>query len=565
MRWFFLFLLLVPFASSYNGFSDGVSLSVVDRTVTVNDDAIFYQGWYSANAGDWVSFTFPDAQTSGWILDGDATKMLPDVFVPGGEHYVLVYSCSKGSWTSTDWSCHGGQWQILQFSVEEKVTETCDDEIMNQGELGVDCGGPCAACALPSPVGSCDGRIIIYENNMEQHNLGSYTKSGFQDDWNVYWGVRWKQLEIYQETSNTQNPTNVLKIDYPHYDNDDPHYYCWSNGISEYYYEPPTCNECPRHWKSGSGWKCGSNGKTFDYEPSCSECPTQYSTTWGVGSGSGGASWTTQLPSGPEHGGYKELYFSYKIRFGPGFNPVSGGKIPGLCGTDGESSCPGGGTNTLNSDGDAFRFSARMMFNQDNYRYYLYYPDRNGAGTDTGTGASQLWDGDIYDGQWHTIVQRVVLSDLNSHNGVLEGWLDGKRVTAEGNYRFRMGEEALFGLNHIHFSTFFGGSDTSTCENVVKHQYMAQECAAGEIWDWTQPYYDLCAVDPTDPCSDILRYSDGSPFYYYAPRKDEVVYFDDFVVYYYDSSASVTKGNSLSSADRVELPPPVGNRVVSGC
>ena len=100
-----------------HGFSDPASLSISDRTLFASDDAIYYQGWYSTNEADWVSFTFPDTQTSGWILDGDATKTLPDVFVQGSENYVLVYSCSKGSWSNNDWTCHGNQWQILQFDV----------------------------------------------------------------------------------------------------------------------------------------------------------------------------------------------------------------------------------------------------------------------------------------------------------------------------------------------------------------------------------------------------------------------------------------------------------------
>ncbi len=120
MRWLLPFLLLIPFASSYAGFSDAASFQVVDNTVSVSDDAIYYQGWYSANENDWVSFTFPDAQTQGWILDGEATKTLPDVFTPGGEHYVLIYSCSKGSWANEDWQCYNNQWQILTLVVEEK-------------------------------------------------------------------------------------------------------------------------------------------------------------------------------------------------------------------------------------------------------------------------------------------------------------------------------------------------------------------------------------------------------------------------------------------------------------
>ncbi len=110
MRWLLLFLFAIPVAfAAPAGFSNPVGFSVTDITLTASDDAIYYQGWYSVDAQNWQSFTFPDAQTQGWILDGEATKKLPSVFTPGGEHYVLVYSCSRAS---NSWDCHGGQWQL---------------------------------------------------------------------------------------------------------------------------------------------------------------------------------------------------------------------------------------------------------------------------------------------------------------------------------------------------------------------------------------------------------------------------------------------------------------------
>ena len=139
-------MLLIPFVSSYAGFTDAASLFVADNVVTANDDAIYYQGWFSANNQNWESFTFPDAQTQGWILDGSATKILPDVFTPGGEHYVLVYSCSKGN----VWSCYGGQWQIFKVEVAVCVPQsnaiTCDGKCntqLNNCQNQVDCG-PCS-------------------------------------------------------------------------------------------------------------------------------------------------------------------------------------------------------------------------------------------------------------------------------------------------------------------------------------------------------------------------------------------------------------------------------------
>jgi hypothetical protein len=35
------------------------------------------------------------------------------------------------------------------FNLENPIVATCSDGIQNQGEVGVDCGGPCTACTIP--------------------------------------------------------------------------------------------------------------------------------------------------------------------------------------------------------------------------------------------------------------------------------------------------------------------------------------------------------------------------------------------------------------------------------
>lgn len=445
------------------------------------------------------------------------------------------------------------------LSTVDQPAATCSDGVQNQGETGMDCGGPCGACATP---GSCDSKVILFQNNFE-HRLGLYDEAAFKQDWTVL-GHRWREAEVIASIDDA-NPTHVLKITYPFYDEE--RYYCWSMGVWDYFDTPPDCHQCPRYYQSGSSWVCLSkkdadgDNMVYDHRPSCTECPTYYEPVKGMSASAGGAQWEVKLPTGPDHGGHKELYLSYRVRFEDGFNPVDGGKMPGLCGTDGTGACPGGGTNTLNGDGDAFRFSARMMFEYDDPMVYLYYPDRNGEGTDTGTGTGPSLSKDFKDGSWHTVVERIVLNDLNSKNGVVEVWIDGEQATSEGGYRFRMGDQTLFGLNRIYFSTFFGGDDR-LCEKDDRWEYM---CYKGEIDDWIQREYDLCAVEPSDPCSDVMRYTDDTPYNWYAPRRTEHIYFDDVVVYYYDSSAPVPRGNVLSPSDRIELPPPVGNLVTSVC
>ncbi len=351
--------------------------------------------------------------------------------------------------------------------------------------------------------GTSDGAVVVYQNNFEQRPLGPYASlSDFMSDWSsAGGGNRWDKLDVVSGIIG--NPTKVLEISYPFYDVEDFRWICWSD---------TRCDD-------------GSGGRIeFTSPPSFGNVEALK----GVGPASGGGQWEVRLPAGPDHGGYKELYLSYKVKFGDGFFAVDGGKLPGLCGTDGTAGCPGGGTNTLNSDGDAFRFSARMMFEYNNPKFYMYYPDRNGDATDTGSGAGPVLSADYKDGQWHTFVQRIVMNDLNSYNGVVEAWIDGVKVAQGSGYRFRMGSSTLFALNRILFSTFFGG-DSRLCTD--------SQVAAG-----------------TRGCA---KYSDGSNYLWYAPRKTEHIYFDNIVVYYYDASSDVPLGNVLSPADRVEWPPSV--------
>ena len=85
-----ILLLVLPFTMAYPGFSEpeyrfsitpqtlefGTTDTQKTLTLSVNDDAIWHQGWYSSDRNEWVSFTFPDTETDGWILDGQATQTL---------------------------------------------------------------------------------------------------------------------------------------------------------------------------------------------------------------------------------------------------------------------------------------------------------------------------------------------------------------------------------------------------------------------------------------------------------------------------------------------------------
>lgn len=131
----FMLSIVLPLATAYQGFTDPIAgfsaptaftFEAAEQTKTLNisvdDDAIYYQGWYSLNGEDWQGFTFPQTANNGWITTGTANKNLP---IPQGastDNYIIVYSCTK---TGNVWDCHNNQWQIRQFdtSIEGPTIE----------------------------------------------------------------------------------------------------------------------------------------------------------------------------------------------------------------------------------------------------------------------------------------------------------------------------------------------------------------------------------------------------------------------------------------------------------
>ena len=74
-------------------------------------------------------------------------------------------------------------------------------------------------------------------------------------------------------------------------------------------------------------------------------------------------------------------------------------------------------------------------------------------------GDDEYWGAEAQPGQWHRVQHRVVLNTPGVANGILEAWLDGKKVLSDDTYLFR--NTANIGINLFYFSTFYGGNDSS--------------------------------------------------------------------------------------------------------
>jgi hypothetical protein len=228
--------------------------------------------------------------------------------------------------------------------------------------------------------------------------------------------------------------------------------------------------------------------------------------------------------------GYDELYLSYRIKFGPAFDAVLGGKLPRIeAGHDGAAgTCPTGTDS----------FTGGMMFKKDGDPYpgfYIYHPEqwnspwyREQYFGVTGTyptscddfftnadvlaalggvyGTSFPWVEPCYScvwdavhcfngspatttpGQWYTLTERIVANTPGEHDGIAEGFIDGRMVSQVTGLRYR--DVATLAIDWIDFVGFFGGS--------------------GPEW---------------------------------ATTKDETIFYDDVMAYYYPPSSGEPVGN----------------------
>ena len=150
-----------------------------------------------------------------------------------------------------------------------------------------------------------------------------------------------------------------------------------------------------------------------------------------------------------------EYYLAYDVYFDGNFDfqndGEAGGKLPGL----GSSGLCSGGERCTGTNG----FTARYMWRKEGRaQLYLYDMDR---GTTYGRQVyfeDQASGADVYfrKGTWHRLIQRVRTNTKGNSDGLVEVWLDGRKVVSLGGLRFRTNDDLV---DTLYFSTFFGGNN----------------------------------------------------------------------------------------------------------
>ena len=158
-----------------------------------------------------------------------------------------------------------------------------------------------------------------------------------------------------------------------------------------------------------------------------------------VGPKQGGIQFDKTLPKAEAY------YLDYYLKFKEGFDFRLGGKLHGLT-SGGEKFT--GGIHPDNGEG----WSARYMWRKGGELVlYFYHMDMKGKwGDDLNMNTTLLH------GKWYRITQYIKLNSGDQFNGVMEVWLDGKRILFDEQVRYRLAP--LGEIDSFYFSTFHGGN-----------------------------------------------------------------------------------------------------------
>ncbi|KAJ3525829.1 hypothetical protein NMY22_g10409 [Coprinellus aureogranulatus] len=179
----------------------------------------------------------------------------------------------------------------------------------------------------------------------------------------------------------------------------------------------------------------------------------------------GGFSFYAPGPASVDLTKAKEATFGYSVYMPADFDPVLGGKLPGLYGGNNPStatSCSGGRR-------DDECFSVRLMWRaQAQGELYTYLPPSFKAnqrvcnvapssdcnptyGASVGRGSFHFTKGG-----WTTVSERVKLNDVGQSNGEIQLFVNGKSVINVNGLVLR--NSAAGRIHGMQFQTFFGGS-----------------------------------------------------------------------------------------------------------
>ncbi len=172
----------------------------------------------------------------------------------------------------------------------------------------------------------------------------------------------------------------------------------------------------------------------------------------------------------------EEIYLRYYLRFGDDWNPLWGGKLPGIAGTYGRAGWGGRRPNGFNG------WSARGNFwsQRDGVTpigSYVYNVDQGGT-----WGNELVWDNrnqaaHLENNRWYAVEQYVKMNTPGQNDGIVRGWIDGELVFERTDLRFR--DTFNLKIHEIWMNVYYGGGTPASSDHhmyidnlVIAHNYI---------------------------------------------------------------------------------------------
>ena len=183
-----------------------------------------------------------------------------------------------------------------------------------------------------------------------------------------------------------------------------------------------------------------------------------------------------QLGEEPE-----EIYFRYYLRFADDWDPVRGGKLPGIAGTYGRAGWGGRPSDGKNG------WSARGLFRgQEEGKtpigFYCYHAEMKGR-----YGSHWEWDRDrlgrLENNRWYSIEQYAKMNTPGQGDGILRAWVDGRLAFEKTDVRMRDSDKLK--IESVWVNVYLGGTWTSQSDHhlyiddvVIARRYIGPDSIA---------------------------------------------------------------------------------------
>ena len=212
-----------------------------------------------------------------------------------------------------------------------------------------------------------------------------------------------------------------------------------------------------------------------------------------------------------DEAGYEpeEIYFRYYLRIAEDWEPLDGGKFPGISGTYGVAGWggrPSDGTNGWSARG-LFRLAppaGNTLEHMTPIGNYVYHADMTGI-----YGDNVLWQQDyrgyLEKNRWYSIEQYLKMNTPGQNDGIIRAWVDGRLAYEQTDWRWR--DIDTLKIEKIWMNVYHGG--TATVDQDI-HLYIDNVVIADQYIGPMAPETLILNAAPADQSAHLIWIVNGT-------------------------------------------------------